>query len=559
MNEELKPYGTDSTDPPAEPLTREEQYLSAIAGVTSSSDIPPKPLTRVEEYLNKIVENGGGGGGGTTDYTQLSNKPQINSVTLTGNKSLSDIGAQATINNDNKLAGSLSVLTGYAKAETAADLAATDTVNQAFGKIEKRVELEETNISSLQSKTFIESDNLYDNSTATYYKSINSSGQITDNDNFKISDFITIPYQNRDNYLYLNSEAVSAVYNDYKGVFQICLYDTNKTFIKRIAMSGSSHGGFNETGAVYMRLMIGINTPDLMVVVLDYNDNTYNPNYVPYGGTYTADLINEVQTIIKNYADNDTETPLQNIIKDGGMTRIFRSAGVVGDSLSSGCMEYKDEHGDSLGYDRYKFSWLQQMKGICGFENAYNFSAGGLTAKKFWTTTNAHVLELRETGSDHKCDIYFIALGVNDIADTTLDLGTIADIENDSSETFYGYYARIIKLIKTIQPKARIFLVGLPNDDSMTVWGSRFTNFKIAISNIANYFDFCYYIDLYQYDVPYTGNIKDIYFNGFHENALGYLRTAYVISSYVDWYVRHNYTEFREVGFIGTDLHYYTN
>ena len=34
----------------------------------------------------------GGGGGGTTDYDQLSNRPQINSVTLTGNKSLSDLG-----------------------------------------------------------------------------------------------------------------------------------------------------------------------------------------------------------------------------------------------------------------------------------------------------------------------------------------------------------------------------------------------------------------------------------------------------------------------------------
>ena len=53
-----------STDPPSEPLTREEQYLSAIAGVTSSEDIPEKPLTREEKYLNKIVENGGGGGGG---------------------------------------------------------------------------------------------------------------------------------------------------------------------------------------------------------------------------------------------------------------------------------------------------------------------------------------------------------------------------------------------------------------------------------------------------------------------------------------------------------------
>ena len=54
---------SQSTDPPAEPLTREEQYLSAIAGVTPSSDIPEKPLTRIEKYLNKIVENGSGGSG----------------------------------------------------------------------------------------------------------------------------------------------------------------------------------------------------------------------------------------------------------------------------------------------------------------------------------------------------------------------------------------------------------------------------------------------------------------------------------------------------------------
>lgn len=49
---------------PEEPLTREEEYLSAIAGVTASTEIPEKPLTRVEAYLDKIVENGGGGGGG---------------------------------------------------------------------------------------------------------------------------------------------------------------------------------------------------------------------------------------------------------------------------------------------------------------------------------------------------------------------------------------------------------------------------------------------------------------------------------------------------------------
>ena len=92
---DIMPYGTEDTNPPAEPLTREEQYLSAIAGVTSSSDIPEKPLTRIEKYLNKIVENGGGGGGGgTSNYNALENKPQINSHELSGDKSSSDLGLQ---------------------------------------------------------------------------------------------------------------------------------------------------------------------------------------------------------------------------------------------------------------------------------------------------------------------------------------------------------------------------------------------------------------------------------------------------------------------------------
>lgn len=41
-----------------------------------------------------------GGSGGTADYNELSNKPQINSVELSGNKSLSDLGINsgATVN-----------------------------------------------------------------------------------------------------------------------------------------------------------------------------------------------------------------------------------------------------------------------------------------------------------------------------------------------------------------------------------------------------------------------------------------------------------------------------
>lgn len=40
--------------------------------------------------INEIA--GQGGGGGTSDYTDLSNKPSINGITLNGNKSASDLG-----------------------------------------------------------------------------------------------------------------------------------------------------------------------------------------------------------------------------------------------------------------------------------------------------------------------------------------------------------------------------------------------------------------------------------------------------------------------------------
>ena len=415
---------------------------------------------------------------------------------------------------------------------------------------------------------WINSDNIYDDSKAEYGKYIDTSGVIKDSVNYKISDFIPVPYPDSDNFLYQNESVYSTEYADYKGIHQICLYNADKEFINRIAMIGSRIGAFNVSDARYIRLMIGINTPNLMVVMSSVHDTSIIPEYIPYGGKFSDRAESHIQelqgvadeaigAVFDNITENNYDVPLKHILRTGGMTSIFRTAGVVGDSLASGCMEYKDENNASQGLDRYEFSWIQQMKHICGFDIAYNFSVGGMTSKKFWTSTNSHITDLRENGADHKCQLYFIALGVNDIADTSMEVGTSADINNADSTTFYGYYSRIITLIQSIQPRAKIFLVGLPNHSKMTVWGARFTDFKNAIADMVNHFDNCYYLDLFTYDVAYDATFQQTYFNGFHENALGYLRTAWVISSYVDWYIRHNYEEFREVGFIGTDYKYY--
>lgn len=53
------------------------------------SDVPNLPLD-VQESINVID--------GTTDYNELDNKPQINSVELIGNKSFEDLGMSALSN-----------------------------------------------------------------------------------------------------------------------------------------------------------------------------------------------------------------------------------------------------------------------------------------------------------------------------------------------------------------------------------------------------------------------------------------------------------------------------
>jgi len=70
------------------PQSRNEAILQNMLG--ANNHLAP-PMSREEDLLQQILEQGGGGGG-TTDYSALSNKPSINNVTLSGNKSLADLG-----------------------------------------------------------------------------------------------------------------------------------------------------------------------------------------------------------------------------------------------------------------------------------------------------------------------------------------------------------------------------------------------------------------------------------------------------------------------------------
>lgn len=66
--------------------------------VSGASDIDTTALVQTDDGEQLCVKTFplDGGGGGTSDYTDLSNKPQINSVELSGDKSAADLGLQPT-------------------------------------------------------------------------------------------------------------------------------------------------------------------------------------------------------------------------------------------------------------------------------------------------------------------------------------------------------------------------------------------------------------------------------------------------------------------------------
>lgn len=248
----------------------------------------------------------------------------------------------------------------------------------------------------------------------------------------------------------------------------------------------------------------------------------------------------------------NTEKPLDTIAENGGYCAIFRRIACIGDSLSSGEFEAVLENGEKSYQDMFEHSWGQYLARLTG-SKVYNFSRGGMSAgiycnefadsKGFWSV-------------DTKADAYIIALGVNDLFGYNENPGSIEDIDfenwRNNKTSFIGYFAQIIARYKEIQPKAKFFLVTFPNDGRPNKIAERH---RELMYELAEKFSNTYVIDLYKYAPPYDDNFKKVYYLNGHLNPMGYLFTAKIISSYIDYIIRHNVDDFREVGFIGTDFH----
>ena len=254
---------------------------------------------------------------------------------------------------------------------------------------------------------------------------------------------------------------------------------------------------------------------------------------------------------------DESEKPLDRLAINGGFVSIFRVMCCIGDSLSSGEFELRDKDGNISYLDTFEYSWGQYIARSAGIK-VYNFSRGGMTAKEYMETfsNDNNMWDERIIESQ----AFTIALGLNDLFGQKQEFGSTKDINlsdySKNAKTFTGYYAQIIQKIQTLNPKAKIFLIGMPKDNNESEDKTR-QKVRDLLKEFTNIFKNTYLLDLYTYAPMMDADYKNRFFLAGHLNPMGYIVSARTIESYIDYIIRHNPSDFKEVMWIGTDKEYH--
>ena len=336
-------------------------------------------------------------------------------------------------------------------------------------------------------------------------------------------------------YINVIKNSIVTIYRDSNLVDDrgIAFYDATKTPIQYFTYTSSNKQIFiAPENAYYVRFTI------------DFDDWSQDLNTLHTRATieYKPNDIGRAINFARNDIDfsNNSEFRISN---DIGLLTAFRKVGIIGDSLASG--ECVDSAG--VGHDLYEYSWGQYLARATN-NTYYNFSKGGMTAKSWLTDEMGAPLAF---DGNHDCQAYIIGLGVND-AYLQLPVGTINDIHLDdytqNPDTFYGNYGRIIQMIKQYYPKAKIFMLTMPQ---------HYEGHNEVIRNIASLFnENVYLVDLYSLAGNYYMSDRGILakcFRSGHYNAIGYYIMSKIIASAINYIIHNNLDDFLKIEFINTD------
>lgn len=256
-------------------------------------------------------------------------------------------------------------------------------------------------------------------------------------------------------------------------------------------------------------------------------------------------LIENTAELLLSFEVKKDIDPIVNPRFDGGYANILNTINFCGDSLTKGQQEAIDSEGKISYIDMQDYSFGTRVGKILG-NDVKIFAKGGLTAKAFY---KAYHLELLK--DENKAMAYNIYLGTNDRNNSPYVVGNKEDIDlidkNNNSNSFYGWYAKIIQTIQEAQPRAKIFLMALPKNAQAT----KSIPYNEAIKELTEIFDNCFLIDTFNQWDEQTTSWMAKYGSGTHLNSMGYQKYAFDWVVNVNNIIEKNMKEFRDVGFIG--------
>lgn len=250
------------------------------------------------------------------------------------------------------------------------------------------------------------------------------------------------------------------------------------------------------------------------------------------------------------YFADPNELPLEQFPANGGYCGIFRTIGIIGDSLAAGVVESTDAAGNRVTHTMPEHAWGTHLARATG-STVLNFSRGGMTAKEY---VESYADSLGYWGEDKLCQAYILALGFNDV-NRQHPMGSISDVDfsdyTKNAETFIGYYASIIQRLQSMQPKACFFVMTMPRTESSKE-GDAGDQHAALLHQLAEKIENVYVIDFREYAPVHNAKFRSDYYLGGHMNPMGYILTARMTESYIDYIIRHNIKDFKQVQFIGT-------
>lgn len=215
-----------------------------------------------------------------------------------------------------------------------------------------------------------------------------------------------------------------------------------------------------------------------LIALFNPEENTYTPVLVSEDSNqrqYSFEILQNGLYVISTDVSTEYSPIFITKSKEENLADIsmFSSIGVIGDSYASGELVF-----DGNYVDHYEISWGQILGRKNGI-NVTNFSKGGLTTQTW--LTNEHGLTL--LNSSPKCDLYVLALGINDYyRGKEAYLGTTSDISTQS-DTFYGNYSKIINAIKSKAPDSKIIISTIAYKSDLT------DKYNDAIRKLATHFN----------------------------------------------------------------------